>query len=115
MGGYLLRRFVQAPIVLLVISALTFFIIRLSPGDPFAGERGIDPAIQQARAERYGFDKPLVIQYGLWLKNVSTGDRIIHSSIKIKQLMKLSVNTSQSIALGSLALLLACLVESPRV
>ena len=111
MLSYVLRRGVQAPVVLLVISALTFFIMRLAPGDPFAGERAIDPAIQQARAERYGFDKPLIVQYGYWLANVASGDldySLVHKDKRVAEII--NEHLPQSAYLGSLALLLALLM-----
>ena len=59
------------------ITLLVFVLIRLIPGDPIetmAGEHGIDPArLAQLRAD-YGFDKPLLVQYGLYLSRMAHGD-----------------------------------------
>jgi dipeptide transport system permease protein len=59
------------------ITMLAFFLIRLVPGDPIetlAGERGIDPQrLEQLRAE-YGFDRPIFVQYGIYLARVLHGD-----------------------------------------
>lgn len=59
------------------VTLLTFALIRLVPGDPIellVGERGIDPARHaQLRAE-LGLDKPMLVQYGLYIGNVLQGD-----------------------------------------
>ena len=59
------------------ITLLVFVLIRLIPGDPIetmAGEHGIDPArLAQLRAD-YGFDRPVLVQYGLYLSRMAHGD-----------------------------------------
>jgi peptide/nickel transport system permease protein len=62
--------------VLVGVSLVTFVLIRVLPGDPV---RTIMPAtatpadIQAARV-RLGLDRPIVVQYGIWLKDVAHGD-----------------------------------------
>ncbi|MEQ9815586.1 MAG: ABC transporter permease [Azospirillaceae bacterium] len=63
-GDVLLRRAVELAILLFAISTLLFFLLRLS-GDPaavLAGEEA-DPATVALIAERYGLDRPLIVQY----------------------------------------------------
>ncbi|SCY55831.1 ABC transporter permease subunit [Microvirga guangxiensis] len=59
------------------ITLLVFCLIRLVPGDPIetmAGERGIDPARHAELRAQYGFDKPVMVQYGLYIWRVLQGD-----------------------------------------
>jgi dipeptide transport system permease protein len=59
------------------ITLLTFFLIRLVPGDPIetmAGERGIDPARHELLRKEYGFDRPILVQYGVYIARVLQGD-----------------------------------------
>ncbi|WP_046865555.1 ABC transporter permease subunit [Microvirga massiliensis] len=59
------------------ITLLAFFLIRLVPGDPIetmAGERGIDPARHEALRKEFGFDKPVLTQYGIYIERVLHGD-----------------------------------------
>jgi dipeptide transport system permease protein len=59
------------------ITLVAFFLIRLVPGDPIetmAGERGIDPARHAALLHEYGFDRPLLVQYGIYLGRLAHGD-----------------------------------------
>src|SRR3954464_14589586 len=59
------------------ITLLTFFLIRLVPGDPIetmAGERGIDPVRHELLRKEYGFDRPVLVQYGIYIARVLQGD-----------------------------------------
>ncbi|MCW3476600.1 ABC transporter permease subunit [Limobrevibacterium gyesilva] len=75
-------RFLVGRAVLLVptfvgLTLLTFVLVRLIPGDPIetmAGERGIDPARHAELLHQYGFDKPLLVQYGIYIGRVLHGD-----------------------------------------
>ncbi len=59
------------------ITLLAFFLIRLVPGDPIetmAGERGIDATRHEQLRQEYGFDQPVLVQYGRYLVRVLHGD-----------------------------------------
>src|SRR4051812_31453477 len=59
------------------MTLLAFFLIRLVPGDPIetmAGERGIDPARHAALLKEYGLDRPVFVQYGIYISRVLHGD-----------------------------------------
>ncbi len=59
------------------ITLMAFFLIRLVPGDPIetmAGERGIDPARHELLRHEYGFDRPLLVQYGVYMGRLLHGD-----------------------------------------
>ncbi|MFZ5790693.1 MAG: ABC transporter permease subunit [Pseudomonadota bacterium] len=59
------------------VTLLTFAMIRLIPGDPIeimAGERGIDPDRHAALMHQFGFDRPLLEQYVLYIGDVLQGD-----------------------------------------
>jgi dipeptide transport system permease protein len=59
------------------ITMLAFFLIHLVPGDPIetmAGERGIDAARHEQLIREFGFDKPLLVQYGRYVARVVHGD-----------------------------------------
>jgi oligopeptide transport system permease protein len=75
LAGYIIRRLLFLPLTLLIVSFATFYITRWGPGDPvriYAGAGYSDPeALDRVRA-RYGLDKPIPQQYGIWLKNVVT-------------------------------------------
>ena len=59
------------------ITLLVFVLIRLIPGDPIetmAGERGVDPVQHERLRHEYGFDRPVLVQYGLYLSRLVHGD-----------------------------------------
>lgn len=71
---YLLKRLISSIPILIVITILTFLLIRLAPGDPtkmFISPR-TRPEDRELIKKNLGLDKPLYIQYTLWLKNLVT-------------------------------------------
>ncbi len=59
------------------VTLLTFSLIHLVPGDPvemLAGERGIDPARHAALRAEMGLDKPILVQYGVYIGQVLRAD-----------------------------------------
>ena len=71
---FIAQRLLQMVPVLLVIAVLTFTMIRLAPGGPFAGERNIPPEIQKNLETYYGFNLPVHRQFLRWLGNAVRGD-----------------------------------------
>lgn len=70
---YIVKRIFIAAITLFIIIGLTFFLMNIIPGGPFMSEK----ATEQSRAilmEKYGLDKPLIIQFFNYLKNLLHGD-----------------------------------------
>lgn len=73
MKTYVLRRFLQMIPLLFGISALTFMLLQLAPGD-FLNQMGENPAISPATIEamrrNFGLDQPWYVQYALYLRNI---------------------------------------------
>jgi len=75
-------RFLLSRITLVIptfigMTLLAFFLIRIVPGDPIetvAGERGIDAARHEALLKEYGLDRPVLVQYGIYIGRVLHGD-----------------------------------------
>ena len=80
MSAYIIRRVVQGMLVLLILSFVVFIVMRLLPGDPILihlGEEGMrNITAEQLHALRveYGLDKPMMIQYAVWLGDLLHGD-----------------------------------------
>ena len=74
---YILKRLLSAVPILFIVSLISFFLIRLSPVDPLA-QLKLNPSISQEtiqkETQRLGLDKPIIVQYGLWLKNFLKGN-----------------------------------------
>ncbi len=76
MGTYIVRRLVWLPVILLIVSFITFVLGRYGPGDPIQVLMGqhSDPRVVERIREQRGFNDPVVVQYGRYLKNVTRGD-----------------------------------------
>ncbi len=70
---YVLRRLGIALVAVFVLATITFFLLRVVPGDPFAGPR-ITTEIRARLHAHYGLDRPLVEQYLIYMANLAQGD-----------------------------------------
>lgn len=73
MVRYILNRVLIAILTMFILATTTFFLLRLVPGDPFAGPRVI-PEIKERLRVHYGLDKPLAEQYLIYMGNILRGD-----------------------------------------
>ena len=76
MRWYIVKRLAMLVPVMLGVSIIAFSLIHLAPGDPartMLGERATQEQLNEIR-EKYGLDKPLYVQYGIWLNGVLHGD-----------------------------------------
>lgn len=79
---FIMRRLMLAAVTCVMISILTFIIIRLPPGDfvdayiANLAASGSTVTAEQAQALRreYGLDRSVIVQYGLWISRVVQGD-----------------------------------------
>lgn len=71
---YIGKRVFYSLLTLLLLITLTFFMMQALPGDPFIGEKAVTEITKQALYEKYGLNKPKIVQYGLYIKNVLQGD-----------------------------------------
>ena len=76
MAPYILRRLLWLPVILLVVSFVTFVMGRYGPGDPVQVLMGskYDPAAAERLREQLGLNDNIIVQYGRYLGNVVQGD-----------------------------------------
>lgn len=67
---YILKRFAMAVVTLWVVVTLTFVLMHSIPGNPFAKEGKMPPGVYENLLRHYNLDKPLIVQYGLYLKSL---------------------------------------------
>ena len=76
MGSYIVRRIFQSVPILLGITLLTFLLMQLAPGNPL--QTMIDPTISleeiNKAEQKLGMDKPKIVQYFMWLKEIVKGN-----------------------------------------
>lgn len=101
--------------VLWAVATITFFAIRLIPGDPAEavlggpGSQASEEALAEARAE-YGLDRPLPIQYLLYLGRLVTGDLGRSYSLRSPVIEVIGENLGSTLLLTVVALLAAALI-----
>jgi peptide/nickel transport system permease protein len=123
MKKYILRRALELLVVLFIISIIAFLLIRLAPGDPaqiLAGEHVTQEILEEIR-ERYGLNKPLIVQYLIWMEKVLKGDfgRSIRTNEKVlKELLYRFPNTFElslcAIVIASLVGIFAGIISSVK-
>jgi oligopeptide transport system permease protein len=112
--AYTLRRIAGLVPTLFVLVSLSFFIIRLAPGSPFAQERALPATVRANLDAAYGLDQPLHVQYGRYLAAAAQGDlgpSFRYKDFRVQELIGRGLPLSLTIGLA--AALLAFLVGVP--
>jgi len=112
---YILKRIIQSIPLLIIVSIISFTIIKLSPVDPLAELKmnpAISPATLQAEKERLGLDLPVHEQYISWAGNFIQGDLGVSTSGEsvVDRLMERIPNT---LLLTAVVILVTWLVAIP--
>ena len=64
---YILKRIFYMIVTLFLIATITFFLMKLLPGSPYANEENLTDAQLQIMNAKYGLDKPVWMQYFIYL------------------------------------------------
>lgn len=75
---YAINRILQMIPVLFVLTVVVFSFVQLLPGDVIdtlvGDEEAEDPEVRAALMEEFGLDKPIYVQYGIWIGKALQGD-----------------------------------------
>lgn len=111
MAGFVFRRLLGLLGVLFCVVTITFFLIRVSPGGPFDGERKIPPAIEKQLLAKYKLDGTLWEQYSGYLSDLMRGDLRLSTKYRNRSVAEILAQTLPVTAtLGLAAFVLATLV-----
>ena len=80
--SYILKRLASSVVSLILVAAITFFLMNAVPGSPFMTEKSTPEMIARAEA-KYGLDKPLPIQFKNYMVNLVQGD--LGTSLKMQE------------------------------
>lgn len=72
--SYLVKRLLMALLTIFLVIAITFFVMHAIPASPFSSEKAKSDAVIAALEAKYGFDKPVTVQFWNYLKNILHGD-----------------------------------------
>lgn len=112
---YIIKRILQTIPLLIIVSLISFFIIRLSPVDPLAELKlnpSISPETVEKERQRLGLDKPVIVQYGKWAVSFVQGDLGVTSTGE-RVSKKLKERIPNTLLLTSIVILLTWLAGIP--
>lgn len=117
MIGFLFRRILQAAVVVLIVTAITFLLLRLIPGNVAIAVLGPasyrNPATLAAFNHEYGFDKPWFQQYLLWLGHLLHGNLGYSWTLNQSVASLLGQRLPKTVILVGIATVIALLVAVP--
>lgn len=112
MTAYIIRRIILIIPTLLGVTLLSFVILHSMPGDPAQVLAGADPSkeiIERIRKD-LGLDKPLIIQYLIFIKNLSRGDLGYSYRTRRPVIKELKGRLPNTAILGGTAIILAIII-----
>ena len=114
MGYYIVKRLLQLIPVLLLVSIIVFSLIHIIPGDVvdvLMGEGHDDPVVEAALRKELGLDKPLPVQYLIWLGRVISGNLgksvITHKPVSGMIMRRFPATVLLALAAGFVAVLIS--------
>src|SRR5947209_8658162 len=105
MGRFVVRRLVAMILVMFIVSVLTFvMLVKIPGGDPgqrLAGRSATQAEVQQIEA-KYGFNKPIYVQYANTMKNIFTGQAYSYTQgFNVLDEIKQGLPATASLAIGA--------------
>jgi peptide/nickel transport system permease protein len=115
--GFLVRRIAQAVVVVLLVTVITFILLRAIPGNvavAILGPSGFrNPALLAAFNREYGFDQPWFDQYLMWLGHLLHGNLGFSWTLDQSVSSELGQHLPKTIILVGLSIILALVVAVP--
>jgi peptide/nickel transport system permease protein len=115
--GFLIRRLLQAAVVVLLVTMITFILLRAIPGNVAVAILGPgsfrNPALIAAFNREYGFDQPWFDQYLLWLRHLLEGNLGFSWTLDQPVASLLGSHLPKTIILVGMATILALVVAVP--
>lgn len=114
MFRYAMRRLITSVLTLFLVIVLTFFLMQIVPGGPFLGEN-VNPEVTQKLLEKYGYDQPIMVQFGNYMRGLFQGDMGVSMVVKSGDPVTgvIADHFPVSCKLGLIALALAVFIGIP--
>lgn len=101
MISYIAKKFVFMFLSLFILVTASFVLMNAVPGSPLQSEKATSAVVQKNLEAYYGLDKPMIVQYGIYLKNLTQFDLGISMKKKFQSVDKLIANSFKySLKLG---------------
>ena len=115
MMKFLAKRVMQGVVVLFVLETVTFFLVRILPGNPFMGDRKLPDEVLAQLNSLYGLDASSLVQYARYWKAIllegDFGPSLVREGVQVSEIIGSAFPVS--LALGSAAMLLAVVLGIP--
>ena len=115
MMKFLAKRVMQGVVVLFVLETVTFFLVRILPGNPFMGDRKLPDEVLAQLNSLYGLDANPLVQYARYWKAIlmegDFGPSLVREGVQVSEIIGSAFPVS--LALGSAAMLLAVVLGIP--
>jgi peptide/nickel transport system permease protein len=115
MFAYVLRRLAATIPVMLIVAAIVFLMLRLTPADPaaiIAGDNATSEQVAEIR-KRLGLDQPILTQFGIWMSRTLRGDFGESFFFKKKVAELILDRLEPTLSLALVTIILAVLVAVP--
>lgn len=112
---YVIKRTLSTIPTLLLVAFMVFFLVHLIPGDPTVVMLGAEASPEDVIAVRQalGFDRPLAVQFGLWLKQVVTGNFGLSIHTKQPVIQSIAQRFPVTITLTTMAMVFSLILSLP--
>ena len=107
---YIIKRLVYAVLTLFVLISLTFFMMRMLPGAPLIGDKTVSATAMANMNAKYGLDKPVFVQYLMYMGNCLRGDLGISITYNRDVMTIISESFLVSADLGIRAIIFAVII-----
>lgn len=115
MGRLLLKRLLQGLLVIFVLQTITFFLVRLLPGNPFLGERKLPEHVMAQLNNLYGLDQSAWVQYLHYWQGIllhgDFGPSLVREGVQVSDIIAQSFPVS--LYVGVLGMVIAVTVGIP--
>lgn len=102
----LLRRLAQGVIVIFVLETITFFLVRMLPGNPFLGERKLPQHVMDQLNNLYGLDQSAIVQYYNYWKGILTngdfGPSLVREGLQVSTIIAEAFPVSLALGIGGM-------------
>ena len=115
MTKLLLRRLGQGVLVIFVLETITFFLVRMLPGNPFLGERKLPQHVMEQLNSLYGLNQSGIVQYFNYWKGIllqgDFGPSLVREGLQVSQIIAEAFPVS--LVLGVVGMLIAIVIGIP--
>lgn len=111
MIGFIAKKLFYLALTLFLTVTLTFFLMKIIPGDPFTDEKGLPPEIHAALRKHYGLEAPLYEQYSKYVWSAFTwnlGPSFKYRDRTVNAIISESFPLSAVLGLEALFIALSC-------